>query len=218
MIRVLAATLACVWLVPAGAGAQTPPADPAPVQQQPSSALRRSATFLLGAAAGLGVHEAGHATFAAAFDANPRVARTTGSVFKFFAIRHEPVSRGREYVISAAGFWFQQAASEAILTTHPRLRDEPRPFMKGMVFFHLGTSAIYSVAAFANIGPAERDTRGMAESLGADGVPEPAIGALILAPAVLDAYRYWKPGSKWAPWAARAAKITGVILAFGAGR
>jgi hypothetical protein len=83
--------------------------------------------------------------------------KTSGSAFSFFAIHHDPVSRGKEYVISSAGFWFQHAVSEAILTTHPRLRDEDRPFMKGIVIFHLGTSAIYSVAAFARIGP--RPTR-----------------------------------------------------------
>ena len=215
-MRVLLALLAIAGLWPAGASAQTPAPDPPPAKQ--SSSLRRHATFLLGAAAGLAVHESGHATTAAVLGANPRFGKTSGSAFSFFAIHHDPVSRGKEFVISSAGFWFQQAASEAILTTHPRLRDEDRPFMKGIVFFHLGTSAVYSVAAFAGIGPDQRDTRGMAVSLGSDGVPEPAIGALILAPAVLDAYRYWKPGSKWAPWTARAAKITGVLLAFAAGK
>jgi hypothetical protein len=216
-MRSLAATIVIVWLCPAVAAAQAPPADrpPAPTS---SSTLRRHATFLLGAAAGLAVHETGHATFAAVLGANPRFGRTSGSAFSFFAIHHDPVSRGKEYVISSAGFWFQHAVSEAILTTHPQLRDEDRPFMKGFVFFHLGTSMIYSVAAFAQIGPDQRDTRGMAVSLGEDGVPEPAIGALILAPAVFDAYRYWKPGSKWAPWAARATKVVGVVLAAGAGR
>jgi hypothetical protein len=215
-MRILTALLAIVWLWPAEAFAQTPAADPA--SMPPSSALRRSATFLLGAAAALAVHETGHATTAAVLGANPRFGKTSGSAFSFFAIHHDPVSRGQEFVISSAGFWFQQAASEAILTTHPQLRHEDRPFMKGMIFFHLGTSAVYSVAAFARIGPDQRDTRGMAVSLGEDGVPEPAIGALILAPAVFDAYRYWKPGSKWAPWTARAAKLAGLILALGAGR
>ena len=216
-MRLLTAVLACVWLSPAGAAAQTPTADPPP-PAPPSSTLRRSATFLLGAAAGLAVHETGHATTAAVLGANPRFGKTSGSAFSFFAIHHDPVTRRKEFVISSAGLWFQQTASEVILTTHPQLRGEDRPFMKGMIFFHLGTSAVYGVAAFARIGPAERDTRGMAVSLGKDGVPEPAIGVLVLAPAVFDAYRYWKPGSKWAPWAARAAKITGVLLAFGAGR
>ena len=215
-MRVLAALLAIVGLWPAGATAQTPAPEPPPATQ--SSSLRRHATFLLGAAAGLAVHETGHATTAAVLGANPRFGKTSGSAFSFFAVHHDPVSRGKEYVISSAGFWLQHAVSEAILTTHPHLRDEDRPFMKGIVFFHLGTSVVYSIAAFADIGPDQRDTRGMAVSLGEDGVPEPAIGALILAPAVFDAYRYWKPGSKWAPWAARAAKIVGVVLAAGAGR
>ena len=207
-MRSLAATIVIVWLCPAVAAAQAPPADrpPAPTS---SSTLRRHATFLLGAAAGLAVHETGHATFAAVLGANPRFGRTSGSAFSFFAIHHDPVSRGKEYVISSAGFWFQHAVSEAILTTHPQLRDEDRPFMKGIVIFHLGTSAIYSVAAFARIGPDQRDTRGMAVSLG---VPEPWIGALILAPAVLDTVRYMRPQARWARWTSRGAKVAAVLL------
>ncbi len=43
---------------------------------------------------------------------------------------------------------------------------------------------------------------GWAVSLNA---PEPAMGALILTPAVLEAYRYVRPESRWAKWAARIA-------------
>ena len=38
------------------------------------------------------------------------------------------------------------------------------------------------------------------------GVPEPWIGALLLAPAALDTLRYHRPGTKWAIWASRATK------------
>ena len=35
------------------------------------------------------------------------------------------------------------------------------------------------------------------------GWKEPVIGALILAPAILDAVRYFKPDAKWARWSSR---------------
>ena len=60
-------------------------------------------------------------------------------------------------------------------------------------------------------GPAERDTRGMALSAGVD---EPWIGATVLAPAVLDAARYYRPDSRVLRWASRAAKIGGAMFIF----
>ena len=36
---------------------------------------------------------------------------------------------------------------------------------------------------------------------------EPAIGALIIVPAAIDAYRYFYPEATWAKWASRTAKI-----------
>lgn len=70
-------------------------------------------------------------------------------------------------------------------------------------------SAGYACVAFARAGPFERDTRGIAESIGVD---ERAIGALVLAPAVLDAIRYFKPEARWAKWDSRAAKVGSVLL------
>ena len=58
-------------------------------------------------------------------------------------------------------------------------------------------------------GPVERDTRGMASGIGID---ERYIGAMVMAPAVLDAYRYVRPESRWAPWVSRAVKIGSVLL------
>ena len=43
-------------------------------------------------------------------------------------------------------------------------------------------------------------------------IDEPAIGALILVPAVLDTARYWSGERRWVVWASRAAKIGGVLL------
>ena len=78
-----------------------------------------------------------------------------------------------------------------------------------MLAFNVITSGAYAGAAFARTGPGERDTRGMAVSADVD---ERWIGALVLAPAVLDAWRYFDPEARWAVWASRAAKVAGVLL------
>jgi hypothetical protein len=180
--------------------------------------VKRTLVFLTGAASGLAVHESGHVAFAAAFGAHPRVRPLEGSVIPFFKIAHDPVSRRREFVISSAGMWMQYAGSEWMLTARPRLRDEHAPFLKGMLAFDLATSTVYSVAAFTRTGPSERDTRGMAVSLGKTGAPEPVMGLMVLAPAVLDGYRFLKPEARWATWASRGVKIASVILTMAAGK
>lgn len=191
--------------------------------QAASPALRRRSRtrstllFIGGGAAGLGVHELGHVISSAAFGAHPRVTGTTGGLVPFFAIRHDPVSRRQEFVISSSGFWMQHLGSELILVRAPDLRRRSAPFEKGLLAFNLGTSAVYAAAAFARRGPDERDTRGMAVSLGSDGVAEPVIGALVLGPAVLDGYRYLRPNQAWAKWASRGLKVLGVLLTIHAG-
>ena len=120
-----------------------------------------------------------------------------------------PLAPRQEFTISSAGFWVQSATNEWLLTTRPRLRHEHAPFAKGVFAFNIGTSAMYSVAAFAQAGPPERDTRGMAESSGID---EAWMGAIVLAPAVFDTWRYFDPHSRWAVWLSRAAKIGSVLL------
>ena len=79
----------------------------------------------------------------------------------------------------------------------------------GLFAFNVLASVGYAGAAFARTGPPERDTRGMADSLR---WKEPAIGVLILIPALLDAFRYYHPDAKWAAWGSRAAKVVGVVL------
>ena len=202
----LAGVLAALLIAAPAFAQATPPAPP------PSKA-RQTIVFLAGAATGLGVHEAGHLLTAAAFGANPRVVGIHYGPIPFFAIRHDPVTRREEYVISASGFWMQHAGSEWLLSARPDLRHEDAPFEKGALAFHLGVSAMYSVAAFGQLGPPERDTRGMAVSLGPHGVREPIVGVLVLAPAALDAYRYFRPNSAWARWASRGAKVLVVALA-----
>jgi hypothetical protein len=165
--------------------------------------------FLLGATAAFGLHEGGHLGTALAFGRTPGLRRVEFGPIPFFAVTHDPVSPIREYAISAAGFWSQQITSEILLTRYPDLRKRDAPFLKGMFAFHLVTSAGYSAVAFAREGPSERDTRGMSESVR---VSEPVIGAVILAPAAIDALRYYYPENRWLRWIGRGAKLGGVLL------
>ncbi|MCU1385995.1 MAG: hypothetical protein JWL71_4692 [Acidobacteria bacterium] len=166
--------------------------------------------FLAGAGVGLVIHESGHLLFDAAFDASPRITGVTFGPFPFFAITHRgDLSPRREFTISSAGFWMQDLSSEWILTKQPALRAAHAPVAKGILAFNVLNSTGYAFVAFARAGPFERDTRGMASSSGVD---ERAIGALVLAPAVFDAIRYFKPEWRWATWASRTAKAGSVLL------
>ncbi len=166
--------------------------------------------FLGGIVVGLVAHESGHLLFDVVFDADPGFKRVEFQGIPFFAITHRSnLSPREEFTISSAGFWVQEATNEWLLTTRPGLRYEHAPFAKGVFVFNVGASAMYSVAAFARIGPPERDTRGMAQSARID---EPWIGAIVLAPAVFDTWRYFDPDSRWAVWLSRAAKVGSVLL------
>jgi hypothetical protein len=166
--------------------------------------------FVAGAALGLGMHEGGHLVFDAVFDASPRVAGVHFGPIPFFAITHRSdLSPRREFTISSAGFWVQAASSEWLLVRRPALRREHAPLAKGLLAFNVLNSIGYAAVAFAKAGPFERDTRGMAASIGVD---ERAIGALVLAPALLDVYRYFRPESRWAKWGARSTKIASVAI------
>jgi hypothetical protein len=174
------------------------------------SAASRFGKVLLGGVAGLASHEAGHLIANWAFDEKVVVRKVDFKGIPFFALSHAPdLSPRREYVVSSAGFWAQYLYSEQILTHHPHLKDEESPFRKGMLTFHVATSMVYAGAALFKTGPYERDTRGMASSRG---ISERWIGAMVLAPAVLDAVRYFNPGARWASWASRGAKIGTVLL------
>jgi hypothetical protein len=169
-----------------------------------------AAKFVAGAGVGFALHEAGHLLFDVVFDAQPYVKTVHFGPLPFFAITHRTdVTHREEFVISSAGFWTQEATSEWLLTRRPDLRHEHAPFAKGMLAFNVLTSVGYGIVAFARAGPPERDTRGMATSIRID---EPIIGAIVIAPALLDAYRYFRPESRWAKWTSRAVKIGSVLL------
>ena len=173
---------------------------------------QRVFSFLGGAATGLGAHEVGHLLFGTILDARPSVKAVEFGGIPFFALTHSPgLSPRQEFTISAAGFWMQHATSELILSRHPRLRDEQAPFKKGVLAFNVLASVGYSATAAAKAGPYERDTRAISDALG---ISERWVGVMVLVPAVLDAYRYFKPDSRWATWSSRAMKIgwVGLVL------
>ena len=63
---------------------------------------------------------------------------------------------------------------------------------------------LYGAAGLGQLGPPEQDTRGIARGIG---VNERWVGAAVLAPGVLDVYRYYRGSSRWARWGSRAAKM-----------
>jgi len=166
--------------------------------------------FLGGAAIALAAHETGHLLFDVVFDADPRIRKVDFHGVPFFAITHRSgLGPKREFTISSAGFWVQHATNEWLLSTRPQLRNERAPLLKGVFAFNVLASVAYSGAAFARGGPIERDTHGMAVSLRGD---ERWMGALILAPAVLDAWRYFDPDARFPVWLSRVVKAGAVIL------
>jgi hypothetical protein len=167
------------------------------------------AKFVGGGALGLALHESAHVIADVGSGVTPGVKKVTFGPIPFFAITHDAVSPPREFVISSAGFWMQHAVSELVLVRHGDLRHEDAAMLKGVLAFNVLASVAYASAAFARTGPDERDTRGMAVSARMD---EPLVGAVILAPALLDAARYYGVKHRVVVWASRAAKIGGVLL------
>jgi len=165
--------------------------------------------FVAGGATGLALHESAHLIANAVFGQQPHLKKVNFHGIPFFAITHASgLPRRQEFTISSAGFWMQHAENEWLLSRGRPLRDRGA-FPKGIFTFNIATSAAYAGAAFAKTGPVERDTRGIAQSARVD---ERWIGALLLAPAVLDAWRYFHPDSKWASWSSRGVKIGMAVL------
>jgi len=79
-----------------------------------------------------------------------------------------------------------------------------------MLAFNYWLTVGYGANAFFGGGPPRRDTKGMADTAR---LPEAVIGALILTPALLDAYRYHHPEARWPRRASRTAKVLLLVLA-----
>ncbi len=201
----LAALLSALWFGEALAQ------DAAPADAPPGESRRAAVVkFLGGAALSLAAHEGAHLVFDGIFDAGPRLERVDFHGIPFFAIAHRPdLPRRQEFAISSAGFWMQHAGNEWILSRRPGIRRERAPLAKGVLAFNVLASAAYAGAAFARTGPLERDTFGMSVGSRTD---ERVIGALVLTPAVLDTWRYYRPDLAWLKWASRAVKVGMVLL------
>ena len=174
-----------------------------------SQTLESTLKLIGGAAVGLGLHESAHVVADVASGVAPGLKKVTFGPIPFFAITHDAVPPGREFVISSAGFWMQHAVNEYVFAKHPQLRHEDAPVLKGILAFNILASVAYSGAAFARTGPPERDTRGIAVSAGVD---EPVIGAVLVVPAILDTARYFGKDNRWVVWGSRAVKIGGALL------
>jgi hypothetical protein len=75
--------------------------------------------------------------------------------------------------------------------------------------FNILASVAYAGAAAAKAGPVERDTRAIGDALDID---ERWVSLMVLAPAVLDAYRYFHPDARWAAWGSRGLKVGWVMV------
>jgi hypothetical protein len=199
--------LAGILLAPPPLRAQE--VEPPPADHQVPAQAADALKLLGGAAVAFLIHESGHVAFDEIFDARPRLQSVHFGPVPFFAITPtRPLSPRQLFTVASAGFWAQEISSEWLLPKHRDLRHEHAPFAKGMLAFDVLTSLGYAGVAFAEAGPAQRDTRGMAAGAA---VPERAIAVIVLAPAVLEAYRYFRPESVWARWAMRAVAAGSVL-------
>lgn len=164
--------------------------------------------LLLGAGVGFVVHESGHLMLDAMLGAEPKLVPVKLGPFPFFAIQPTHLTSNQErYFIAQAGFMMEDVYSELILGLDPHLREHHHPFWKGMLAFHIVVDVGYAVTGMANIGPPQSDVNTMSRALG---VPPWAIGLALLVPAAADAYRYFVPDSRWAPWVSLGSKVTAV--------
>jgi hypothetical protein len=204
--RLLAAAVFGLFMSMSAEAQQTSTAAPPDAEHAAVDIMK----FLAGGLLGLGLHESGHLVFDEVFDARPRLTGVHFGPVPFFAISHRSnLSPRREFTVSSAGFWVQEATNEWVVTRRRTIRAEHAWLTKGVVAFNVLNSIGYAMVAFAKAGPFERDTRGMADAIGVD---ERAIGLLVLTPALLDGYRYFRPDSPWAAWTSRAVKAGSVLV------
>lgn len=160
---------------------------------------------LFGVGLGFGLHEGGHLLTNAFFQSDPYLKPVKGGGIPFFAISHRKVLPSwQEAVVASSGLWTQFVLAEIILTRTPDLRRQRAPIQKGVLAFHVGLSLLYGAAGLGQWGPPERDTRGIAKNLG---VNEKWIGTVVLAPGLLDTYRYYRGAPRWVRWGSRVAKL-----------
>jgi len=187
-------------------------ADPAPPAHKSQGLWAGNAPkFFEGAFTALAGHESGHYIANAAVGSDPYLAPVHYGPIPFFTIEpNHHLDNHDHYITASAGFNAQNIINEWILTSHPNLSKEDKPYLKGMATFNFWLTIGYAASAFAGTGPDQRDTKGMADSLGWN---EKWVGVMILVPTALDTYRYKHPDSKWAIWASRISKLAMIGLA-----
>jgi hypothetical protein len=192
---------------------------------------RRIGIGLAGAFAAFLAHEAGHVTVNLLTGNVPHFdGLLVGGFVPFFAISpdlycdhdhphcykrngetYHAGLRGR-FSIVTAGFNVQHLTNEIILSLHPQIRYQEAPFKKGMLLFNVFLSWFYSIGAWSRLEDPHGDLIGASR---ASGINEGVLSAFLLAPAILDTYRYIFPAQRWAPWASRTMKVAFIGLTFG---
>jgi len=198
----------------AAASTVSPTDDEAPARTTPRAQGMWAGSpgkFFAGAFVALAGHEGSHYIANTAVGSDPYLQSVHNGPIPFFTIEPNRLLNNHEhYITASAGFNGQHIINEWLLTTHPYLRTEDEPFLKGLATFNFWLTVGYAATAFAESGPAQRDTKGMADSLGWN---ERWVGAMILVPTALDTYRYKHPDAKWARDASRISKLAMILLA-----
>lgn len=112
--------------------------------------------------------------------------------------------RRGKYFIVTGGFNVQHFTNELILTADPNLRAKRAPFRKGMLLFNVFLSWLYASSAWTGLQDPHGDLGGAANTAG---INEIALSFALLAPTIVDTYRYFVPsGAHWSAWVARGTK------------
>ena len=196
---------------PGAAASATQPAEN-PSQRREGPWAGDASEFFKGAALGFVCHETGHVIANLAVGSHPYLKRVDFAFIPFFTIQPDhPLTPREHYLTASAGFGAQFLVNEWLLDKHPNLAHEDEPFLKGLAAFNFWLGVGYALDGFTGYGPDERDTKGMADALGCS---ESVVGALVLAPTLLDAYRYRHPSCRWARDVSRGLKLLMFGLTF----
>jgi hypothetical protein len=209
-----------------------PPPPPPPVElvaePPPPPSWKPAAMVTAGFVTAFFAHETGHVVTNLLLGNSPHFETTTVLGFVPFPVisprlrcddagctRYDgaafPSGRRGKFVIVTMGFDVQHALDELVLDLTPDLRYRDAPWRKGLLAFGILTSCLYSAAAMLGVEDSHGDLSGAASMAR---VNERLLALGLLAPAILDAYRYMVPSTRWAPWVSRAAKAGLVGMAF----
>jgi hypothetical protein len=184
--------------------------------------------FAAGALTGFFAHEGGHLLanlvmgnvpqiqpiwgfgFIPFFTIAPRIGCYGDTCYKHDGSEFWAGPRGK-FAITSAGFNVQHITDEILLTRTPYLRYRVAPFQKGLLAFNVLLSIGYATAAITRIENPQGDLSRSAELIG---MPPEVYAAMLLLPAGLDIYRYFRPDSRWAPWVSRGGKLAVFGLTF----